>query len=75
MTVRQAEVIERLKAGETVINVLPKGDTESDKAFQYLSGGGRITKATYRKITPNLKPISAGLFPDAEPQEWGWADE
>ena len=41
MAVVQAEVIQRLKAGETLVRVLPKGDTESEKPFQYLSGGGQ----------------------------------
>ena len=74
MAVVQAEVIQRLKAGETLVRVLPKGDTESEKPFQYLSGGGRVTAATYQKLMPQLSPVSAGLFPDAGPQEWGWAD-
>lgn len=75
MPVTQSQVIERLKAGETIVHVLPRGDTPSEEPFQYLSGGGRVTRATYIKLKPNLRPISRGLFDDSEPQEWEWADE
>lgn len=78
MAIRQADVIARLKAGETLILTLPKGDCASEKAQAYLSGGGNVTGATYRKLTDPaaslLRPVSPGLFSDVEPQEWGWAD-
>lgn len=77
MAVKRSDVEARLKSGETLVRVLPKGDTESEDAYQYLSGGGNVTKATYAALTggkkPKLKPISPGLFSDSEPQEWGWA--
>lgn len=73
MAVRQNNVIARLKAGETLLCVLPRGNSESELPYQYLSGGGRVTKATYQKIKPQLSPICDGLFPDAEPQEWRWS--
>lgn len=75
MVVRQNEVIARLKAGETLIVVHPVG---ADGGFQYLSGGGRVSAATFKRLTETdaaLTPLSPGLFPDADPQEWGWADE
>lgn len=74
MAVVQSEVISRLKGGETIIHVLPKGDSESETPFQYLSGGGRVTAVTYLKLRSNLRSISSGLFPGAEPQEWEWRD-
>jgi hypothetical protein len=40
MAIPRQDVIDRLKAGETIIHVLPKGGTEPDKPIQYLSGGG-----------------------------------
>jgi len=70
MAVIQSEVISRLECGETIIHVLPKGDSESEQPYQYLSGGGWVTGATYNKLKPKLRPVSSGLFPDAEPQEW-----
>jgi hypothetical protein len=78
MAVRQEDVISRLKGGETLIHVIER-ENGQHKPFQYLSGGGRVTAATYRKLTdpenPCLQPVSSGLFPDAEPQEWGWVHE
>lgn len=74
MPVRPSDVIKRLKSGETLIHVLPNGGMETEEPFQYLSGGGRVTRATYQKLKPQLLPISPGLFADAEPQEWQWAD-
>jgi hypothetical protein len=41
MAIPRQDVIDRLKAGETIIHVLPKGGTEPDKPIQYLSGGGQ----------------------------------
>jgi hypothetical protein len=70
----RSKVISRLKGGETLIHVLPKGDSETETPFQYLSGGGRVTATTYSKLKPNLRPVSSGLFPSAEPQEWEWAN-
>ncbi len=77
MPVKQKEVISRLKAGETIVHVIERING-THKPYQYLSGGGRVTADTYQKLTnpekPLLQPVSAGLFQDAEPQEWGWAD-
>lgn len=79
MAVRQGDVIERLKAGETLLRVLPRGDCASEGVKALLSGGGNVTEATYRRLTtsepPMVAPVSPGLFPDAEPQEWGWVGE
>lgn len=75
MAIRQRDVIDRLKAGETLLCTLPKGDTDSDAAVHYLSGGERVTKATYRKLQSQMEAVSPGLFPGAEPQEWRWAGE
>lgn len=78
MPVKQHDVISRLKSGEALIRVNEHVSGEF-RPFQYLSGGGRVTARTYEKLTtsepPLLMPLSLGLFPDAEPQEWGWVDE
>ena len=74
MAVLQQEVIKRLKEGETLVHVIER-EGEKHKPYQYLSGGGRVTVATYEKLRPQLSPVSAGLFPDAEPQEWEWTGE
>ena len=78
MAVKQSEVIERLKAGETLIHVMPDGEghkrRDGGKPIHYLSGGGRVTDATYEKLKDKMTPISSGLFEDVDPQEWGWAD-
>lgn len=56
MPVRQNDVIDRLKAGETIIRVLPKGDTESEKPYQYLSGGGASNGSHLRQAS--AQPLS-----------------
>lgn len=77
MAVLQQEVIQRLQAGETIIHVMPDGEghkrRDGQKPIHYLSGGGRVTDATYEKLKPRMKPVSKGLFEDIDPQEWGWA--
>ena len=76
--VSQSNVINRLKSGETLVHVIENKGGKSF-SFQYLSGGGRVTSATYAKLTnPEgrlVEPVSFGLFPDAEPQEWRWRGE
>lgn len=72
MAVTQAEVVRRLQAGETLLCSLPVGDCSTDKPIYFLSGGGRVTTATYRKLTPEMEAVSPGLFEDVEPQEWRW---
>ncbi len=78
MPVVQVEVISRLKAGETLVHVMPDGhghrQRDGKKPIHYLSGGGRVTDATYVKLKPQMKPVSKGLFEDVDPQEWGWSD-
>lgn len=76
MAVPQKDVIKRLKAGETLVHVIEREKKSGNhKPYQYLSGGGRVTVATYEKLRPQLSPVSVGLFPDAEPQEWEWSGE
>lgn len=74
MAIPQQEAIRRLKAGETLLCTLPTGNTESDRAIYHLSGGGRVTTATYRKLTPEMEAVSPGLFAEVEAQEWRWVE-
>lgn len=43
MPVKQAEVISRLKAGETMIHVIER-EAGAHKPYQYLSGGGQSSQ-------------------------------
>lgn len=73
--VPQDVVISRLKAGETLRCTLPRGNDETDRPHYSLSGGGTVHTKTYTKLKEHMRPVSAGLFEELEPQEWGWADE
>ncbi|SMP36419.1 hypothetical protein [Shimia sagamensis] len=74
MAVIQKEVMRRLKEGETLLCSLPVGDSATDRPVYFLSGGGRVTTATYHKLTSEMEAVSPGLFEDLEPQEWRWVE-
>ncbi len=65
MAIRQQEVIRRLKAGETLLCTLPTGNTESDKAVYYLSGGGQSHHSDLSQAYPGYgscfaRPVCRG---------------
>ena len=56
MPIRQADVISRLKAGETIIHVIE--NSESGCSYQYLSGGGASNSGHICQTHQLRKPIS-----------------
>ncbi|WP_282091322.1 hypothetical protein [Epibacterium ulvae] len=67
----QSETTKRLQSGETLITTFTRGH-----AVTHASGGGTVKPDFFTRLKADgmLTPISAGLLPDSDPQEWGWAD-
>ena len=76
MAIHYAKAVEAMKSGDRLAVQHPNPMRPDEKVRYFLVTAGKgVTAVAFRKLYPNLRPASDGLFGADMPQSYEWAGQ